>query len=257
MVFCFMCPEDPPQEVKSKGSRGIAAKYMLNKQGNPHRFALGLKDAPSAEPGCCILSSLGVYCGFTACWARKAVLERYENGIEDFMCCQGYIGACCCIDPRTMLKGQALGLYLEGCLCPVFSLSIARLHLMVKKQLRPDPMDYQLIACSNALQIISQIADIVAAFFEPAKEVAHVIDLIADLFTCSVGGCMGAQIYHEINKDKDEIVYIVVEGVPVAGPGAGLAAQDGAAVPQVAVVPPPPLPPPTAPRASRLPDPPP
>ena len=61
-------------------------------------------------------------------------------------------------------------------------------------------------------------------------------DLLADLVTCSVAGCMGAQIYHEINKDKDEIRFVVVEGVPVVtgteGHPGSLASQDGGAPPK-------------------------
>ena len=65
-------------------------------------------------------------------------------------------------------------------------------------QLRPDPCDYQLIHCSNALQCLSCIVSIVAIFVEELEEIAQIIDLIADLFTCSVAGCMGAQVHHEI-----------------------------------------------------------
>ena len=71
--------------------------------------------------------------------ARKAVLEKYANGIEDFVCCQGYAGKCCCIEPGTYCKGSAAGLCCEGCCCPMISLSIARVHLMDMKQVCPDP----------------------------------------------------------------------------------------------------------------------
>lgn len=141
MVCFFFCPDTPPEQVKSKGSRGIAHKYYLNKQDNPHRFALGLKDAPCTEPACCCLSFCGAPYGCTACWARKAVLEKYEpGGVQDFICCQGYLGKCCCIDPREICKGTMLGLMCEGCCCPILSLSFARIHMMVKKQIRPDPI---------------------------------------------------------------------------------------------------------------------
>lgn len=214
------------------------------------------------------------------------------------MCCQGYLGKCCCIDPREICKGKIEGLILEGMCCPMLSLSFARLHLMAMKRVRPDPVgaehteqgtnkrpittmqpcpgasqprlvrahegcclcvrrrvcstraraqlttDYQLIACSNFLQLASCVLDIVAIFFSPAREAAHILDLAADCFTFSVAGCMGAQIYHEINKDNaaGEIVYVVVEGIPVvdgqaaAVGGAGLAAQDGAQTAQVVAI---------------------
>ena len=125
--------------------------------------------------------------------ARKAVLEKYHT-MEDYTCCQNYVPKCCCITTGGMCKGSAVGLCCEGCLCPIFSLSIARLHLMDSKQVRPDPCDYQIIACSNCLQLLSCLLDIVAIFVAAARDAAEILDCIADLFTCSVAGCMGAQV---------------------------------------------------------------
>jgi len=34
------------------------------------------------------------------------------------------------------------------------------------------------------------------------RDLAELVDLIADLFTYSVAGCMGAQIYHEIKGES-------------------------------------------------------
>ena len=75
MVFCCMSAS-PPREVKAKGGRGAAQRAALQMQNNPHIFALGLKDACCAEPLCCIAASMGAPMGCTACWARKAVLEK-------------------------------------------------------------------------------------------------------------------------------------------------------------------------------------
>ena len=149
----FMCPTEPPTEVKGKGTRSTAQGYLVSIQNNPHQFAVGLHDVPCVEPICCFASAIGAPCGFTACWARQAVLDKDHNGVEDFICFQNYIPACCCLDFPTMCRGSKAGLYLEGCCCPIFALSIARIHLMDSKQMRPDPMDYQLIHCSNALQV--------------------------------------------------------------------------------------------------------
>ena len=35
------------------------------------------------------------------------------RGIQDFVCCQGYIGKCCCIDPKTFCPGSPIGLCFE------------------------------------------------------------------------------------------------------------------------------------------------
>ena len=71
--------------------------------------------------------------------------------------------ACCCFDAAGLCPGSEFGLCLEGFCCPVFSLSIARLHLMDTKRLRPDPMDYQIIAFANCLQCLSLIVDCIAS----------------------------------------------------------------------------------------------
>ena len=161
------CPTTPPESVKSRGTRGQRDAQILAKQDNPHVFALGLKDACCEEPCCCILSGLGAPFGCTACWARKAVLEKYStNGLDDYVCCQGYIPKICCCDPSTWCAGSRLGLACEGLCCPVFSLSLARLHMMEAKQNRPDPCDYQIIWCSNILQLVSCVLDVVAIFVE-------------------------------------------------------------------------------------------
>jgi hypothetical protein len=192
--MCFLFPDQPPTSVKANGARGQQQQAMLDKQNNPYGFALGLKDAPCKEPVCCCISTLGAPCGLTACWARKAVLEKYGAGVDEYVCCQGYVGKTCCFEPATYCQGSMLGLVLEGCCCPMFSLSIARIHLMDKKQVRPDPCDWQIIQCSNVLQLISCVLDMVAMVFEPARNLAELVGIIVDIFTMSVGGCMGAQV---------------------------------------------------------------
>lgn len=49
MVFCFF-PSEPPESVKSKGTRGQRDALILEKQNHPHVFALGLKDAACKAP---------------------------------------------------------------------------------------------------------------------------------------------------------------------------------------------------------------
>lgn len=49
------------------------------------------------------------------------------------------------------------------------------------------------------------ILDMVAMVVSEARELAELIGCIADLFTCAVGGCMGAQVHHEIKGDAAEV----------------------------------------------------
>jgi len=197
MVFCCFS-DQPPNEVKSRGASGARNGALLDKQNNPNEFAVGLKDACCKDPICCCGTMIGMTCGLSACYFRNKVLSTYGNGIEDYVCCQGYVPKICCIDTPNMCRGNGMALCCEGCCCPFFSLSIARLHLMDAKQVRPDPMDWQIIAFSNCCQILSCICDILACFIQELETLADLIDCIADAITCSVAGCMGAQINYEI-----------------------------------------------------------
>merc|ERR1719469_1271696 len=76
---------------------------------------------------------------------------------------------------------------------------------MDAKQVQPDPCDYKIICCSNALQCLACLFSILAIFVEQLREASEIINCIADLFLCSVGGCMGAQVHHEIKLDADGV----------------------------------------------------
>jgi len=89
--------------------------------------------------------------------------------------------------------------------------------MMDIKRIRPDPCDFQIIAFSNFLQLVNCIVQIVAIFVEQAREAAMIIDIIADLVTYSVAGCMGAQIYHEVKLGKDHQPPVVVVGIQPGG----------------------------------------
>lgn len=82
---------------------------------------------------------------------------------------------------------------------------------MDKKRIRPDPCDFQIIACSNFLQLLSCVLDIVAHFVKELRDAAVILDCIADCFTLSAAGCMGAQIKHELSKED---VVVKVGGAP-------------------------------------------
>lgn len=230
--MCIFCPGEPPEKVASKGAKGQQYGLYLSYQNNPNNFALPLKDACCTEPCCCIISGLGTPCGFTACWARSRVLETYYQGAQDFTCFQGYIPSICCVpvgDACSCCNGSMAGVCFEGCCCPVLSLSIARIHLMNTKGIRPDPCDYQIIQFANFLQLLSCIFDIVAIFVEAARDAALILDLIADFVTYSVGGCMGAQVYHETNKDKKN-GNVTVQGTAVGQPPVAVARPVGGPV---------------------------
>ena len=116
----------------------------------------------------------------------------------EYSCCQGYIPKCCCCDFPNWGKGNHSCLYLEGCCCPILSLSITRIFLMDKLQIQPDPGDYQLIQFSNCMQMLSCICHVAAFVYPQMQDLAQIVDCIADIVTYSVAGCMGVQINTEL-----------------------------------------------------------
>lgn len=77
--------------------------------------------------------------------------------------------------------------------------------VMDRYSLRSDPTDWQIMRFNNAVQCLSCICDVLAIFDRSFKQIAKILDLIADLVYLSVSGCMVAQVTHELN---------IREGVP-------------------------------------------
>lgn len=134
----------------------------------------------------------------------------------EYRCCQGYVPKCCCLDFPNMFAGQHECLYVEGCCCPVLSLSITRIFLMDKLHIHPDPGDYQLIQFSNCMQMLSCICWMAAFVDRNFEQLAHIIDLIADIVTLSVAGCMCVQINDELNDKMKYANGVANAGVQIA-----------------------------------------
>ena len=225
--MCLLClGSDPPESVKGKGGRADQFNKLLTLKDQPSEFAVGMKDACFKEPCCCLGAFLCVPTGVTACWARKKVLDTYHSGLSDYTCCQNYLTStcCCCGVPKDCCKGNGCALCIEGLCCPVFGVSVARMHLMETKLIRPDPCDYQIIHCSNLLQCASCIctsaASILACVWNnPASDAlaafACIFDVLVDMCTCWVTGCMAAQIAHEVHVEAATKGPVVTQG-PVA-----------------------------------------
>lgn len=143
-----MCPKNAPPYVSSRSALGRRHQQILQFKDNPNDFAVSLMDAPAKEPLVCCASGVTAICGLPACFFRKKVLESFANGVESYVCCAGYFPHCCGVSFDNILKGQMAGLVLEGCLCPVLSLSFTRMLIMDAKGIRPDPVDLQVRSSS-------------------------------------------------------------------------------------------------------------
>jgi len=194
--LCCCFSAEPPQEAKAKGRKGEQYNVILGLQNKPNTFQTNLCNAPCADPGCCCCTGLFPCC--LAFYWRKAALEQFGNGMEDYVCCQGYVGKCCCCDFPNMGRGNTCCACCEACCFDTLSLSFSRIYVMEKKDLRPDPVDYQIIAFSNCMQCLACICHTLAMISDAFDTLACIVDLAAEIVERCVSGCMGAQIHLEI-----------------------------------------------------------
>lgn len=156
-------------------------------------------DACCAAPGACI------YASCCPCCSNFSLRKRVLGGdITKYKCCQGYFDCCCC---KAGHMGESscpsCCLCLEVCCCPGMAISATRMYLMDSRNIQSDPCDRRLIRFNNCLQCISCICSILAIFISELKDVSACIRCIVDLVSCTVFGCMNAQVSYELDHEKD------------------------------------------------------
>lgn len=136
--------------------------------------------------------------GITQYCLRKKVLE---DDMKKYSCFQGYYTICCCIKAGSCNEDSCPDLcaFFEGCCCNCVAISASRAYTMEKYNLMSDPCDYRLIRINNCLQLLSFVCDILAIINGSFREIARLVDTIADLFYHTISGCMTAQVAHEVN----------------------------------------------------------
>lgn len=210
-VCCF--DDTPPDTADARGVAGQKYSMLLGMQDRPNSFQTNLFDAPCAAPCTCLIGTL-LPC-LMAPVLRQKSLNALGGGIGDYVCCQGYIPACCCFDFPNMGRGSLACLWLEGCCCDSLSISFTRIFVMERKDLHPDPADYQIIRFSNCVQMVACVCDLaicITSMFidrdsecnEYLHEFKICIDVTAECVLRVVLGCMGAQIAHEIGHSKEQ-----------------------------------------------------
>eukprot|EP00966_Prymnesium_polylepis_P080852 1873142-Prymnesium_polylepis.1 len=100
-MACILClfPDTPPNsnEARKGSSMAQQSDLILARVNNANTFQVDLKDAPCVDPLACVANCVCSAYGCTACYWRKRVLEQYGNGIQDFVCFQGYMPKVCCV----------------------------------------------------------------------------------------------------------------------------------------------------------------
>jgi hypothetical protein len=92
-----------------------------------------------------------------------------------------------------------LCLCIEGTCCNSCAVSASRIYVIEKYDLSSDPCDYRIIRINNCLQILACVCQVAAIFVPDLREVARIIDTIADIFYHCVSGCMTVQVSHEMD----------------------------------------------------------
>mmetsp|Transcript_19102 Transcript_19102/g.27329 ORF Transcript_19102/g.27329 Transcript_19102/m.27329 type:complete len:214 (+) Transcript_19102:27-668(+) len=154
-------------------------------------------------------------CGITQCLLRRKVLN-YD--MTKYSCFQGYFNICCCIKAGSCGESSCpdLCLFCESCVCNSIAISASRMYVMEKYDLQSDPCDYRLIRINNCLQMLSCVCDILAIFIADLRQLARIIDWIADLMFHCVSGCMTAQVAHEVNYQNSlGSDAVVTQAIPV------------------------------------------
>jgi hypothetical protein len=218
MVCCLLCFSGAPLDDDEKSQR-------------ERKFQISLVDAVCKGQPCCVLS-----CLCPCCAAMKARQDVLDGDMTKYICCQGYIGGCCCCKPGHVGEKSCpeLCLCLESFCCVGPSMSTSRLYLMDKHNLGYDECDNRMIRFSNCrkfppsspslstlisipVQILSCICNILAIFISELRELARLIQCIADLVFYSMMGwyvsspslppsssffSMSAQIQYEVEYQK-------------------------------------------------------
>jgi hypothetical protein len=91
---------------------------------------------------------------------------------------------------------------------------------MDQYDLRPDPCDNQIVRLTNCLQLLACFCDIAAIFVRELRQLAHVLDMIANCVFYSTVGCMASQVNNEIDyRRKTQQEYSNLSNSEVIGEG--------------------------------------
>mmetsp|Transcript_11204 Transcript_11204/g.26398 ORF Transcript_11204/g.26398 Transcript_11204/m.26398 type:complete len:217 (+) Transcript_11204:245-895(+) len=197
-LFCFSSEPLSSDEV-GKGKYGAAYGAHLN---DSDTFQITMCQTPCKEPGCWCASMLCCCCSQMV--MRKKVLNHVNpgSGWDDYKCCQGFYGGCCCLQPGQLCESSCPVpcLTLEICLCPGPAASATSLVLRNKYHLGLDKDDVRLIRCNNCIFCASVILGCLRICIDSdALDCAyHCASCTSDVVFMCTAGCMLGQAHHEV-----------------------------------------------------------
>ena len=199
-MSCLCCfSTDKPDKEDMKGKYGEQyGKYLDYRE----TYDITMCQAPCKEP-CCWMSSMLCFCCAQVTMRKKALNHVYpDSGWDKYICCQGYFGGLCCLQPGKMGEQScpAPCMCLESCCCPGLAVSATSALIRDKYQLGLDDDDIRLIRLNNCLQMLACVAKLlnICIDFEGDDACVAILDCIAETVFCCTSGCMTAQVYHEI-----------------------------------------------------------
>ena len=164
-------------------------------------------DAPLKN--CCVCCLGGLPCSFLCMThhMRYKVLNHVSpgSGWDNYICCQGYTGQCCCFTPGSCCEKDfpRTCMCVEAFCCAGLAVSSTRFVMMDQYMLAADECDNRLIRFNNCIQLLSCICHVAAIFNRGFRDLAQIIDLIADIVFFSTAGCMTAQVDYELKYRAD------------------------------------------------------
>lgn len=161
---------------------------------NINAFEVPLSKAPcaSSDSLCwCLLQCFPL----TAPCAQIALRRKVLGGnMKEYSCCQGYFTCCGAANSQLRrktsceLRCPSILLCLEATFCNCFAVSASRLLVMDKHDLRPDPMDNQIIRCQNCIAAASCICNVLAICCSDLENCACCLNVCAQIGYCLVSG---------------------------------------------------------------------
>ena len=199
-LFCFSSA--PLSDAELQGTKYGNAYGKFASFGQHNTFDVTLCQTPCRAPGCWLIS-MACLCP-AQIYLRHRALNHVEpgSGWSNYMCCQGYFGGCCCLQPGNVGDKQCpiCCMTLEAFLCTGPAASATSSVIREEYQLGMDEDDVRLIRCTNCLQFFSICVSCIAPCTECEGDdlFAGILNTVADVVFCCVAGCMTAQTHHEI-----------------------------------------------------------
>ena len=195
-------------------TRDVAAENETSVLFPPRHAAPHALQGPEPHRARQRLGQLRLLPGLHGAARRRASSDgpsRRETGAVRRCCCF-HPGACCEKDiPRTCMC-------IEACCCAGLAVSSTRFVMMEQYHFMADECDNRLIRFNNCIQVLSCICHVLAIFKPQFRDLAQIIDLIADIVFFSTAGCMTAQVDYEINYRESLGESQGLPGGPVGSP---------------------------------------